>query len=372
MNVDRWFELGVIGILALLLAGQIIDQPLLLGFVRTGSMQPALAPGDGFIAIPPSVAGQPNVGDVVVYRAQQVNGGGLTTHRIVDETARGYITQGDANPFTDQSGGEPPVKSPQIVAVVLQLGGTVVMLPELGTGVILIRDAIQQLLRIVPRRFVIGGAVTLVIILALTDENAGQRGRTSVTDRDAGHNSDTPLLTPKRIVLLTGGIVILAATASMLFPLGPTEYRVVSAQSNLPGPGVIPAGESESTTYQVPGGSFVPIKYYVEPASDGVAVKNGSGVVTPGNVTNATVRLSVPPDTGSYRRYVSEKRFPLVLPVTVIESMYAIHPLAPVVLIDTLLAIPTLAAAQLFTGRRRLRDRAGAQNGIFEQLGGRR
>ncbi len=91
-----------------------------------------------------------------------------------------------------------------------------------------------------------------------------------------------------------------------------------------------------------------------------------------GNVTNATVRLSVPPNTGSYRRYVSERRFPLVLSVTLIESMYAIHPLAPVVLIDTLLAIPTLVAAQLFVGRRRLRDRAGVQDGLFEQLGGRR
>lgn len=165
----------MIGILALLLTGQIIDQPLLLEFVRTGSMQPALAPGDGFIAIPPSVAGPLNVGDVVVYRAQQVNSGGLTTHRIVDETARGYVTQGDVNPFTDQSGGEPPVKSPQIVAVVLQLGGTVIMLPELGTGVIILRDAFQQLLRIVPRQFVIGGVVTLVFILALTDEDAGPR-----------------------------------------------------------------------------------------------------------------------------------------------------------------------------------------------------
>lgn len=41
----------VLAVLALI-AGQLLGQPVLFSFVETGSMQPTLDPGDGFIAIP--------------------------------------------------------------------------------------------------------------------------------------------------------------------------------------------------------------------------------------------------------------------------------------------------------------------------------
>ena len=41
----------VIIVLALLL-GQLLGQPILLGFVSTGSMEPTMNAGDGFVAVP--------------------------------------------------------------------------------------------------------------------------------------------------------------------------------------------------------------------------------------------------------------------------------------------------------------------------------
>ncbi|TKX51714.1 signal peptidase I, partial [Halorubrum sp. SP3] len=72
--------------------------------------------------VPPAIAGDIEEGDVVTFEAQELQGGGLTTHRVVDETDQGYITRGDANPFTDQDGPEPPVQESQIAAVALELG----------------------------------------------------------------------------------------------------------------------------------------------------------------------------------------------------------------------------------------------------------
>jgi len=48
-----------------LVVGQFLGQPVLLSFVETGSMQPTLDPGDGFVAIPAPIAGGIGVGDVV-------------------------------------------------------------------------------------------------------------------------------------------------------------------------------------------------------------------------------------------------------------------------------------------------------------------
>ena len=84
----------LVGMILVMVIGQLLGQPLLFGFVTTGSMEPALSPGDGFIAVPPMLAGEPTPGDVVVYEAETIQGGGLTTHRIVGETEQGYVTRG--------------------------------------------------------------------------------------------------------------------------------------------------------------------------------------------------------------------------------------------------------------------------------------
>ena len=80
-----------------------VQIPLVLGYgkavVISGSMEPAILPGD-FIVI----HRQENydVGDIVTY---QTNGRPVT-HRIVEKTPGGYITQGDANNTCDREIGK--------------------------------------------------------------------------------------------------------------------------------------------------------------------------------------------------------------------------------------------------------------------------
>lgn len=145
--LTRTLAIVLVVAVSFLVAGAILGQPVLLSYVETGSMEPTLSSGDGFIAIPNAVAGSVEEGDVITFRAQTLHGGGLTTHRVVGKTERGYITRGDANPFTDQDGGEPPVKDAQIVAQALQVGGTVVVIPYLGgviTGIQDVLSTVQQ------------------------------------------------------------------------------------------------------------------------------------------------------------------------------------------------------------------------------------
>ncbi len=103
-----------------------------VSYADSGSMAPALSPGDGFLAVPAAVAGPPEVGDVVVYRSEGVDPGGLVVHRVVDRTSGGYVTRGDANPITDQQAGEPPVERKRILAHAVAVEGDVVALPGFG------------------------------------------------------------------------------------------------------------------------------------------------------------------------------------------------------------------------------------------------
>lgn len=362
---DYSTKLAVLAV-ALMLVGQVVGQPVLLTFVRSGSMEPTLDEGDGFVALPTAVTGPPEQGDVIIYRANQLNGGGLTTHRVVRETDRGYITRGDANPFTDQSAGEPPVRQPQVVAVAFQAGDSVVVVPHLGTLLTAVRDTgygvVSQLggpFSENPRQVWIALAAAGLVVLLFGGSSRDQQGRAPVAERDPGTDSGW-LNSSRAMVLAAGLLVVLMATASMTMPLGPTEYRIVSAESDAPGPQVIPAGGAETTTYQVPGGGVLPTRYYVEPASEGVTVGNTSGVARPGASVNVSLTFSAPPEIGSYRRYVAEHRYPLVLPVPVVDTLYALHPVVPVVVIDALLAVPFLILARQLETQPRARKAPGA------------
>jgi signal peptidase len=360
-----------------MILGQVLGQPVLLGFVTSGSMEPTIETGDGFVAIPAALAGPVEEGDVVTFRAEEIQGGGLTTHRVAEETDRGYITKGDANPFTDQDGDEPPVKETQIVAIVWQPGGTVVTIPGVGAVVTgtqsLLQEIQRQVAALVGSRTLLGtqglayllAAVSLVAYVAdilLSEDRKRERER----NRSTGTNV-------RLIVAVFAAAIVLSATAAMVGPAGPQEFGVVSAESDSPGFRVIERGTSESVQYITPNDGFVPVVRYVEPATDGVEVEPREAVVPARSSVNGTLTLTAPPETGYYRYYVVEHRYLLVLPQSTIEALHAVHPWLPIVVIDGLLggSFYLLGTIIVDSGRvrRRTRDGPSRIDRILSRLG---
>ncbi|WP_136396813.1 S26 family signal peptidase [Natrinema thermotolerans] len=92
-----------VGIVCSLLAATwILTAPLIgLPFGVAGSTGPSM--GNDGIMINVWIDSDPQVGDVVIYDQHGQLSNDRIVHRVVDETARGYVTKGDANPYTDQS-----------------------------------------------------------------------------------------------------------------------------------------------------------------------------------------------------------------------------------------------------------------------------
>jgi signal peptidase len=365
-----------------LAAGQVLGQPVLFGFVETGSMAPTLAAGDGFIAVPAALAGPVEPGDVVVFRAETVGDGGLTTHRVVDETDRGYVTQGDANPFTDQASGEPPVRRAEIVAVAWAPGGQVLAIPQLGTGVLALRAALDTLQTTLARLLgtdallgpagigylIAGAAAALYAVDWLAARRAagrdGDRSRARPTDRNAG--------TSTRVAVAGFTLLLLAgATVAMVGPAGPQQYEVTSAEFDSDRPTVVRAGETTTVDYRVTNSGVVPVVVYVTPASRGVTVPSERLTLAPRSTRDVAVTLSAPAEIGAYDRYVVEHRYLALLPVGVIDGLYRVHPWTPVVVIDALVGIGFYLLAVRLVGRGRVRlaryDRPDATNRPFER-----
>ena len=358
MSLKRTFSIALqvaaVVVVLSLIVGQLLGQPVLLSFVETGSMQPTLDPGDGFVAVPAALVGDVGVGDVVTFDAQEIEGGGLTTHRVVEETERGYVTRGDNNPFTDQDGGEPVVQDADVVAVALSVGGSVVVIPHLGTVAMAVQSgfaSVQTWLAVTFGVRSFQGTQGLAYILfglstvAYAVDWYLARNSRETRERDRSRDDGTSVFA---IVAVLALVLMATATAAMVVPAGTQEYGVVSAEFESENPTVIERGTSQELEYVVPNAGLVPVYAYVTPASPGVEVAPQRLRVGSRGEASTTVTLTAPPETGYYRLFVAEHRYLAVLPPGVIDELYGVHPWAPLVAINGLLGGGIVALGSVF------------------------
>ena len=371
--LKRGLGVLVIVVVALLFLGQLLGQPILLGYVATGSMEPTMDAGDGFIAVPSAVAGDVGEGDVVVFDARELHGGGLTTHRIVDVTDDGYVTAGDANPFTDQDGDEPPVTDGQIVAVALQVNGEVVTIPHLGTAVMSLHgvleagyDAVASTLGVTATMdsdglgsMLVGLGVALLGFGFLLD-------RFEPANRDASRSTNRENVLAVRVALAVILIVFVTfGTAVMVVPSGVTEYEVRSTDDPTDDPQILAPGETGSLSHTVDNAGLVPVVTILEPASSGVEAEPERLTIGSRSEAEATVTLHAPAEPGVYTRDVAEHRYLLVAPPSVLEALHGVHPLVAIAAVNGIIVGAVVAVVVVLFGSGDLRLRSAGDHVPF-------
>jgi signal peptidase len=362
-------QLVVVVVLVALVAGQLLGQPILLSYVTTDSMEPTIDPGEGFVALPPELAGGVDEGDVVVYEAEEIEGGGLTTHRVVDETEEGYVTRGDANPFTDQDSGEPHVRDPEVVAVAWQPGGSVFTIPYLGTlvgGTQSVLESLQfRLAQLFGTRALLGLQGLGYLIFGLSVVLYIVAGRFEQPDREKRERSRTRGANPRRVMLLLTFVVVAGMTAAMVLPAGTEEYQIVSAEFESNSSDVIQQGTSESFDYQVVNEGFVSTVVMLEAEDDNIEATPEQVTVSRRSTAEANLTITAPPETGAYRTYLTERRYLGLLPTSVIEQLHGVHPWLPIAAINAFVAVPFYVVGMVLLGRGRIRSRPSRRSSLL-------
>ena len=288
-----------------------------------------------------------------------LHGGGLTTHRVVGKTSQGYITRGDANPFSDQESSqhEPPVKDQQIVSKALQIDGHVVVIPKIGLAGTAVRDWMSSFQRQLAALFgtrallgtqglsfmIFGIGIVMYVWSIVTGRSSGPRPARK-RERDTG-TVDTKLVIAAMVAVL-----VVLVTGSMTVGGGAHQFGVVSSDTDAPGVGVIVHGQTEQTEYTVPSNGVLPVQVFLEPSGPGIDVTPHELYVPSGTSRTAEVSLTAPRQTGYYRYYLVEHRYLALLPRSTIRVLYSIHPWLPIVAIDTLFSTGFLAAAFALIG----------------------
>ncbi|WP_299236741.1 signal peptidase I [Natronomonas sp.] len=359
----------VVAVVLAMLVGQQLGQPILLGFVVTGSMSGTLNPGDGFVALPPAVADDIEEGDVITFEAREVGGGGLTTHRVEAVTDEGYITKGDANPFTDQDGPEPPVQDSQVVAVAWMSGGDPVRIPYIGTAALALQGALASAigaLSAIPGLSGLGdgnvGSVmtaTGVLLLAYSFVSGVRSSGGNDRSRSRSRGGAVSAFTVLAVVIL---LIVGPATASMVIPSGTNEITIVSSESPSGDPTVIERGGTQTLEYNVSNDGYIPQVVLIEPASNGVDVSESTLVVSRGEQLGTTATIYAPDETGVYLRAISERQYLQLLPVSVIIALHGIHPFVAIAAIDLVIATAVTAVFVVAVGFEPLRFRSRDRN----------
>lgn len=328
------FAFLIVTLVATLLIGHVLGTPFLLGYVETDSMEPALEPGDGYVAIPIEIAGPVGEGDVVTFDAQELHGASLTTHRIVDETSEGYVTKGDANLVVDQEGAEPPVTDGQIEAKLLKVNGEVVVIPNLGTVVTTIQDGLESVqlrLGAILGTTALRGTQGLAYLAFALGSGlllwgyASDRGRHS-RDSQSRDRSRKYVYDVRTVVIVLALVVCVASVGTMAANSGTEEYDIISAEYDSDRADIIEQGTTETISFPSHNGGLLPIVTVFEPASDGVEIEPRRHYLTHGESAEATLVLTAPAETGYYVRSVAEYRYFAVLPPSAILALHAIHP----------------------------------------------
>ncbi|QLD90677.1 signal peptidase I [Natronomonas salina] len=311
----------VLGAAAMVL-GAAFGQPVLLAYVETGSMEPTIETGDGFVVVPAVVAGDPEVGDVVVFQAESIQGGGPTTHRIVGETDRGYETRGDANPFTDQDGGEPYVTADRVSAKAVTVGGDPIVIPHLGTAIMSLEGALSTATDSIP----VSGTSVLVALGALLIAAGTFLGGRSV-DRDVARSRWRPGSYPTSELLLAGAVAFAGVTvAGTVLASGPAVYGLVAVDGgDVDDPLVVEPGGTTTLTRQVENPGLVPT-VVVYDGGPGVESTPESRLVAPRGSASFSVTIAAPDEPARFERGAYEHHYPAVLPPSLIAALHGVHP----------------------------------------------
>lgn len=306
-----WRWLLVVG----LVAATVTVGPVQPVYVTSDSMEPTLSTGDLAVVVD---AGDPSVGDVILFTRSD---GERVTHRVVGVEEGRYITQGDANPSTDQAAGAPPVPPRRVQGRMLTVGGTTVAVPAIGGAAVWLgrNPAV-----------VVGLLAGLVAFGLLRSEKEIDRQRRD-TSRNVSYLGPTAALTAGLFALVAIGILTFGGATT------PVEFVGEAADA--------------TRTYGVTANTL-PGTTHVATVSGEITVTGGGGA----DAAQVTVSPAMSPDP-VVRGAIHQHVYVRSLPTSWLVALQRVHPLlAATASVGTVYVALVLAVVAVGGARRPLRS----------------
>lgn len=310
--------------------------PVQISYVVSDSMSPTIDTNDGYVLVNAETI---EPGDIITYASEERSM--PVTHRVVDTTADGYITKGDANPSTDQAAGYPPVQPADVSGKVLMTDGAPLRIPRLGAGIGLLQQYWY---------------VALVVLcggLLYSVSNSGRsRNRETLRSRE--------LLLTVAVVAVFAGVVLISFSAVQQAAV----YQVTDAETSSAQTLTVGQEQTESMTVRM---TKLPATHMITEtngmnissttsvdgprpaaAQDGTILAGLRARVLESEQWNVTATIPPQDTAGPHRTRLSVYSYPATLPRGVITTAHAVHPLFAALLTILAVVVPLSGLYWLF------------------------
>jgi len=309
-------------------------------------MVPVLGVGDLFLVDPTA---QPRAGDIVIYEPVTL-GASLIVHRVVGGDAAGFLTQGDANPATDQQAGEPPVPLERIRGRVVTLPGIgVAKVPGAGVAIIELQAQLRQLERstgggiLQTLALAALGVGALLLLLPATHPSlrfARPRSPRQARAEAALHIALPRGPTTRHVAFAAMASLLVSVVAGSLGAHEDVDMSLVVTDAPPPGQARSAApGQGLDRGLEVQALAFLPTTAVLEALSPAVHLTTPNGEVPPAGTTTLHVEEVAGAAPGLQRDQVRVWRYVTWLPPGLLLGLHAVMPGLPNLLLGFALVL---------------------------------
>jgi signal peptidase len=306
-------------------------------------MEPVIDIGDLFLIQPyhPSLEflTKVQIGDIIVFKSTS---GLYIVHRVIGETASGFVTKGDNNPFTDQQGGEPFVTREKIVGKALTFQGSPIVIPKAGLW-------IRQFSTFFRRNtFLVAGGIGTAGGLLLFFSKKTTR---SFIKRRHSRNNGIKI---KHLYMISLGVLSLAILVPMIGGMTTNRIEYVVTEHPITSERSIVKGGVLNRTLTLSNKGLVPFYAFLSSPNGNVDIKPATVLQYPGSPTEIEIQVEAEDNIGYYEKEVYVHKYLPILPLPALSALIVIHPYLPILAMEFLLLSPFIIA-YFFINERRTR-----------------
>jgi signal peptidase len=340
------FVAAILILLASPVATLFRQEPTFAVTIRTWSMKPVLTRGDMVFLFPATEKRQFSKGQIIVFRAEEHGIYDWIMHRIVGgDQEQGFITQGDANDYTDQEGSRYPLIQPEWIAgVVPTLGQMPLKIPLLGYIPLLLEQHMYN-------PFLLAGFMVILAFVLLLGElfkSKKKRRKEVITVEQLFFLGGLAFAVMMAAVMLMGSLFI-------TFPYGVEDRAGVLMGSDV---GVIQKGtEKEIVLAELKNTGALPAYYFVTTNDRQIILAQDNYVLSGGEEKKITAVVRGETE-GIYQANIIVGMFFSFLPPGLIYALARINFWVALVVVSIVPASPLFVFPFLdYRYRRRLRKR---------------
>ncbi len=296
------------------IAGALLEKPVFVSYVTSGSMVPTIHEND-LIFINPLVTDY-RVGDIIVFESN----GKWVCHRIFAITEKGFLTKGDNNIAIDQLEGQPAVKPDRIAGKVVTFRGKPLIIPEVGDKIGLISTYAWE------HKYLM---LVLLITAGLIQITGGGGGTRNVRRKSRRYIR----MRFSQVFTASSFSVILLLTLVSALMIGGQDIQYGTTVAGNVRPEWVLPGSTFKRSILLENNGIYPFLYVVK--GDGVRASVREWfVLGPGESREVDVTIKAPKDTSIYSEHITIARYLPVAPPEFLAALAFYNHFLPILIID--------------------------------------